>query len=186
MTARLFGGFFAAVVGFTLVVSSANAALIDGSLSLSGGFTPVNSSYSAVSLGSATGIAFDSNATVDQGVGDFASTAGHAATMTDFQFAPLSPNPVDVWSVDGFTFSMDSVTLVFQNATFLLLSGTGTVTGTGYDATPGNWEFSGQTANQATFSWSSSSATAVPVPAAMWLFGTGLLGMAGFSRRSEG
>ena len=71
----------------------------------------------------------------------------------------------------------------FHNMTSLL-SGTGTVTGAGFDPTPGNWAFSRQMANQATFSWLSSSVTIEPVPAALWLFGSGMLAMTGISRHS--
>jgi len=46
------------------ILTSANAALVTGSISLSGGFTPVNSSASPqpASLGAATGLSFDGNA----------------------------------------------------------------------------------------------------------------------------
>ena len=103
--------------------------------------------------------------------------------MTDFQFNPLTPSPVSLWSVGGFTFSMDIVSIVTQNATNLVLSGSGTITGNGFEATEGTWEFTGQTASDITFSWSSSNATVVPVPAAVWLFATCLLGLAGVARR---
>jgi hypothetical protein len=167
------------------VVASANAALVDGSISLSGGFTPVDAVPQPVTLGAATGIDFEGAATVDQGTGDFLASVGHTATMGDFQFSPiLAPNPVSVWTVDGFTFSMDTIAVDFHNATFLLLSGSGTVSGTGLEATPGTWAFSAQTADQTTFSWSSSFATtAVPVPATVWLFGSGVVALIGVARK---
>lgn len=175
------------LLGLALLVSSASqAALIDGSISLSGGFTPVDSTPLPTSLGSATGIKFDGTATVDQGSGDFLASVGNIAIMNDFQFSPiLNPNPVSVWSVDGFTFSMDTIAVDFQNSTFLLLSGSGTVSAAGFDDTAGTWAFSAQTADQTTFSWSSSSTTLVPVPAAVWLFGSGLLGLVGIARRKK-
>ena len=168
------------------IVTSANAALVSGDISLTGGFTPVDASQLPINLGAATGIDFSTFATVDSATADFAGTAGHNATMGDFQFSPsLTPNPVPIWAVDGFTFDMTSVSVVFQNNNFLLLSGSGTVSGNGFDATKGIWNFSGQTATQLTFSWSSSSATVVPVPAAAWLFGSGLLGLVGIARRKN-
>lgn len=181
MKFRVVGTVCAASVFFS---ASSLAALIDGSISLSGGLTPVDASLVGTTLVAATGIDFDGTATVDQAAGDFSTSAGSTATMGDFQFDPvLDPNPVSIWSVDGFTFSMDSVVVDFQSFNFLLLSGSGTVSGNGFDATEGTWKFSANTANSNTFSWSSSSATVVPVPAAVWLFGSGIIGMAGVARR---
>jgi len=184
MELRRLGSLFACIAILGIVTTSANAALIDGSISFGAGFVPVDSGSAPASLDVATGIRFDSSTSVDQASGDFSGLVGNSVTMTDFQFGPLlSPNPVDVWSVGGFTFSMNAVNVVFQNAAFLLLSGTGTVSAAGFDDTPGSWELSAQTADQKTFSWSASSATVVPVPAAVWLFGSGLIGMAGIARR---
>ena len=171
----------------TMVISgSAHAALIDGSLSMSGGFAPVDSLNNPTTLGAATGIDFTGIAHVEQAEGDYAGALGDAVTMTDFQFSPnLDPNPVNVWSVDGFTFAMDQLSTVFQNTNFLLLSGAGTVSGNGFDATEGTWWLSAQTAQNITFSWSATSATVVPVPAAAWLFGSGLLGLVGIARKKS-
>ena len=81
---------------------------------------------------------------------------------------------------------MDNVTITTQDATDLVLSGSGTISGGGFDPTPGTWEFSGQTASDITFSWSSSNnTTVIPVPAAVWLFGSGLIGLAGIARRNK-
>jgi hypothetical protein len=183
MRSGLLGACGAGVLALGMV-ASAHAALIDGSISLSGGFTPVDAVPLPTTLGAATGIDFDGSAAVNQATGDFSGSVGHTATMVDFQFSPvLAPNPVTVWSVDGYTFSMDTVAVDFHNANFLLLSGSGTVSGTGFDPTPGTWVFGGQTANQASFSWSASSATVVPVPAAVWLFGSGVLGLMGVARK---
>ncbi len=186
MKLRRSGSLLACIAILGMVTTSANAALIDGSISLSGGFTPVDAGSVPAGLDAATGIEFDSNASVDQGTGDFSGLPGGAVILTDFQFSStLAPNPVDVWSAGAFTFSMNAVTVVFQNASFLLLSGTGTVSAAGFDDTPGTWELSAQTADQNTFSWSASSATVVPVPSAVWLFGSGLIGMAGIARRRK-
>lgn len=185
MKSRLLGACCAGLFALG-IFTSANAALVSGDISLTGGFTPVDASQLPTNLGAATGIDFSSFATVGSATADFAGTAGHLATMGDFQFSPtLAPNPVSVWAVDGFMFDMTSVNVVFQNSNFLLLSGSGTVSGNGFDATQGIWNFSGQTATQITFSWSSSSATVVPVPAAAWLFGSGLLGLVGIARRKN-
>jgi hypothetical protein len=181
-----------ALIGLTFVTASlvsvsASAALIDGTLELAGGWNPIDAASNATTIDIATGIDFlngDESLVVGSS-GDLALVFGTAATMTDFQFNPLTPNPVSLWSVGGFTFSMDNVNIVTQDATDLVLSGSGTITGNGFDATEGTWEFTGQTASNITFSWSSSNATVVPVPAAVWLFGSGLIGLVGVARRKK-
>jgi hypothetical protein len=175
-----------AVAGVLLPLSIASAAPIDGTVELSGAFVPVDGSNIATSLDLATGIDFTTDGVVVGSSGDLISlTFGTLATMTDFQFAPLNPNPVTVWSAGGFSFSMDSITVVDQNATSLELEGSGVLQGGGLDDTAGVWRLTGQTTTGVTFSWSSSNASAVPVPAALWLFGSGLLGMAGIVRRQQ-
>jgi hypothetical protein len=173
--------------GVLLPPSLVNAASITGTVELSGAFTPINSGGGTATLGAATGIDFKNNlATVVDSSGDLAALTpiSTTATMTDFQFNPLSPSPVTVWSAGIFAFSLESVAITTQNSTALVLNGSGTLTGTGFDPTPGTWVLTGQTASGVTFSWSSSNAV-VPVPPAVWLFGSGLVGMAGIARRNK-
>jgi hypothetical protein len=50
-----------------------------------------------------------------------------------------------LWSVGGFTFDLTASNIVTpQGNGFLNVSGTGTITGNGFNATPGNWKFSTQ------------------------------------------
>ncbi len=189
MELRFFSRLFVliAVLG-GMAASPAKAVLVDGSISLSGGFGPVDASLLPTTLGAATGIAFVGSASVDQATGDFAGLPGAAVTTTDFQFDPaLAPNPVNLWTVGSFTFTMDSLSVIYHDAYFLLLSGTGLLTAPGYEPTPGAWRLSSQTVDQNTFTWSSSTASTavVPVPAAVWLFGSGLIGIAGIARRRK-
>jgi hypothetical protein len=173
-----------AIGSIGLLSFNANAALIDGTIELAGGWTPIDSVAAATSIGVATGIDFTGDTSVVvASSGDLSLTPYTFASMIDFQFNPLTPNPVNVWSAGGFTFSMDSVTITTQNPSYLVLSGSGTISGNGFNPTPGTWEFSGQTASNITFSWSSSNVTVVPVPAAVWLFGSGLLGLVAVGRR---
>lgn len=174
-----------AVLSCLFLSTTANAALINGTIELAGAWTPVDSVPSPVTIDTATGIDFTNDqAAVMASSGDMALPFLTLATMNDFQFNPLAPNPVTVWSVGGFSFSMDNVTIDTQTASALTLSGSGMITGGGFDPTPGTWAFSGQTASNITFSWSSSN-LAVPIPPAVWLFGSGLLGLVGIARRRK-
>ena len=90
---------------------------------------------------------------------------GDQATMaTPWIFNPSTPTP-SLWSVDGFTFDLTSATIVTQNATFLNITGVGTVSGNGFDATPARWAFTVQNAGGGTgdfFSFSANTASNVP------------------------
>lgn len=61
----------------------------------------------------------------------------------------------------------------------LTMSGTGILSGNGFDATNANWSFSAQE----TGSTYSMTVTAAPIPAAVWLFGSGLIGLIAVARR---
>jgi len=166
--------------------ATVHALPIVGDILLYGDFRAVNSTWSSVGLDKATGVDFIGNDfAVDSVNGDFAASGIKKAatgTIQDFQFSPvLSPYPVNpLWSIGGFNFILDSVTVVFQSKTLLLLSGTGTVTGVGFDDTRGVWDFRA-TPGVGRFGFGAMTHT-VPEPGALLLFGAGLLGIA-FSRQ---
>lgn len=99
---------------------------------------------------------------------------------TPFQIQPTTQTGI-LWTAGGFTFELDSLTRD-TSGPFLLLSGTGSVTGNGYDETAGVFQFSSQ------FGASFSANTYVPVPvsepASIALFGLGLAGL-GLARRKQ-
>jgi len=77
--------------------------------------------------------------------GSFAGFVPVGATVTmaapwNFNSGPLPA----LWSVGGFTFNLTASSVVMQANGFLNVSGTGTITGTGFNNTPGSWKFSTQ------------------------------------------
>jgi hypothetical protein len=81
----------------------------------------------------------------------------------------------------GAVTNIDRGSLVNDNVS---VNGSGTLTITGFDPTPGTWNFTGGfTGAQANLSFSSAPVPAVPEPASMMLLGSGLIGLAGAARR---
>ena len=121
--------------------------------------------------------------------GNFSSIAlGTQATMaTSWIFSPSTPTP-GLWSVGGFTFNLLSSTVVTRTLTFLNITGTGIISGNGFDPTEGTWAFTSQNAggtHTGTHTFFSFSANAASVPdggSAVALLGMGL-GVIEFVRR---
>jgi len=87
--------------------------------------------------------------------------------------------------VNGFTFNLTaSLVQLPRSATFLSITGTGTITGpAGFDATPGVWAFTSQNASgrpHSTFSFSANTEAVPDGGMTMTLLGTGLMGLAAF------
>lgn len=183
----------------SLLASTANAAFLSGSFatgqSPGSAVAAVDAASAPTTLDVATGLDFTASATpgfvgsnfiVVGGLGDFAALGGLLGTLADFQFSPaLSPSPLDpLWSVGGFTFIADSVSVDDQDANTLTLRAIGKISdgAGGADDTPGIWDFSlNQTSGSLSFSFST--ATNVPEPATLALFGAGLLGLGMVRRR---
>ncbi len=181
----------AALLAFT---SSTHAATVSGSINFSsangGGVVFQDSAGdSTTDLLVATGVQSWTLSEVDSGTGSFASvTAGSPVVFSQpWVFNPsTSMNPL--WAISGpenFAFNLTSSTIIFQNQFFLAITGTGTFTGTNYDATPGKWMFSTQgSGGTGKFSWSSES-TAASVPdggTTIAFLGASLLGLCGLRR----
>lgn len=189
---RKLGGVAAAAIVLIAGAARADAAPITGGVSFGGLWAPTGGGGT---IATATGIDIIGNAAsvtcafpVPSCTGTYAALNGSpvAATYNDFTFAPLSA-PSPLWSIsfggNTYTFSLSSVTIVSQNSTGITLSGTGTLTATGFSATPGTFSFSGDTSGALLAFSSTGSAAPVPEPASMLLFGTGMLGLAQAARR---
>jgi len=184
------------VTGMALMTTvKAEAAAITGDITFSGLWVPTG----GTGIANATGVDVVGNVAVITCAallactGDYAVLNGQAvgnATYNDFSFAPLGPptgGPVaPLWTfVFGprtYSFNLETVTVVSQASTGILLSGTGMLNITGLAGTTGQWTFSGD-GTKATFAFSST-ATAVPEGGSTTAFlGLGLLGLAILGRR---
>jgi hypothetical protein len=173
----LMAGLTAIVVasGFAL---SAHATEITGMLNIAGTATYDHP------IGSATMItAFNNVTTQGANTGSFASIAANisVAMTAPYIFNPSTPSPM-LWSVAGFTFDLQSTTIITQSVNGILITGEGTITGNGFDPTPGSWSFSQQKGRGTVLSFSATTEGVITPDGGMTvaLLGTALLGLAAF------
>ena len=113
--------------------------------------------------------------------GDFSGIlAGTQATMAQpWIFNPSTPTP-GLWSVGGFTFDLLSSTIVTQTAGNLDITGSGIVSGNGFDPTAMEWSFTAQQSGGTPRTIFSFSANGVAVPdggSAVAILGLALVGI---------
>jgi hypothetical protein len=168
----------AGCVASTFPCHQAQAAMINGAITFSGGAV-----FDTSSLATATRVNTFTDVAVTSRDGDFASTVsvGDSVTMAmPYIFMPSTATP-SLWSVGGFTYDLASSTVVLQNADFLVISGTGTVSGNGFDATTGTWSFTAQSPDaNGVFSFSAATGGQGGVPdggTTVALFGIALAGV---------
>jgi hypothetical protein len=165
------------LVCVTFVSANVFAATMDGSLIVGGAYSATGGS----NLGDATTIDLGT-VFANGGTGDVVGTisiftpagTGNSASLT--AFLPVN----NFFTVGGWTLDLSTLNVIQQSVGVLNLSGVGVLSGNGFDATNVDWSLS----SQSTTSYSMTVSNAVvPVPAAAWLFGSGLLGLVGIARR---
>jgi hypothetical protein len=173
--------------------SNASAAFITGSIGFTGSYQiwddDTSMTVTDFNIGDTILVSDDTTVTgvVDGSFATAGITAGDAVTHNDIPYNPTG-SINDIWSVGGFT--MDINTMIVASidtidGNFITLTGDGSISSTNpsLETTPGTWIFSANTLG-ANLTWSSSS-TVVPVPPAVWLFGSGLIGLVGIARRKN-
>jgi len=159
------------VMVFSISSSIANAAYITGGMGITGNY---DADATTLTLNSVSGTSGTDILGTTVGFG----TPSDSINNGIFLYAPFA-SVVDVFQIGGW--QLDLTTLVIDPLSTtekLKLTGTGLLSGGGFDPTAATWTFSAQNASSY-----SMSITAVPVPAAAWLFGSGLLGLVGIARR---
>lgn len=150
-----------------LASQEAQAAPIVGDIDFNGVVT-----FDTMSLDSATQVSLWNFTVVTQRTGDFTpfvSVGNNPAMSAPWIFnsgtpgAPL-PGPAlnALWSVGNFTFDLTMSQVAVQSSGLLNVTGFGTVSGNGFDPTPGLWSFTAVNdgSPQATFSFQAN--TSVP------------------------
>lgn len=165
--------FFLSAAVFGMNAGIVSAAPISGSLGVGGSFSTSGADVTNDWL-----FTIDS---VDGGTGSGVITVGLFSSGTvnngDIDLDLFTPI-TDLFVIDGWQVDLETL-VIGQTGSVWELGGTGFISGGVYDKTAAVWELTG---NEVGSSYSMS-ITAVPVPAAMWLFGSGLIGLIGIARR---
>jgi len=174
----------AAVMGLT---GLAQADQINGDITFTGG-----AQLNTGSSGTATGVIGWQDTTVESSDGDLASVApGTAVTFKSPWFFVSGP-VVGLWSVGGYTFDLNFSTIQFQGGSpaSVSVTGQGTLSGNGFDATTFSWAFTTQdpgAGNPLVFSFSAAAGSvAGSVPdggTTVMLLGSSLLGLGLLKRK---
>jgi len=176
---------FVTATFLALLATNVMAIPVSGSMSMTGGFIALDVDEKKTwDPASAVAIDFDlfgaDKFRVTSADGDFSGLAGQLGNITDFRFDSFAGPIIDFWTIDRFAFDLTAVARGASNdpSRYLVLNGKGILRG-GQGSTPAaaNWNFTGDTSGNGTFSWSATSSTVpVPEPGILALISLGLIG----------
>ena len=181
--------FFAlGLISCAFCVQQAQAVPQNGTITIAGGAQLADANGLPVtSVNDATQVTgwLDENGampTVESVSGSMAAFVSVGATVTFPSTWTFGSGVAVLWQVGGFTFNLIASNIVFQGGGFLAVSGTGTVTGHGFNA-PGSWSFTAQD-DPANGVFSFSAGSLVPDGGAtVALLGLALAGIEGIRRK---
>ena len=133
LQSRISGTFCTCLV--LAVMPSAFAVSMDGDITITGGAKFNKNLMRASSITSWTKALITS----DSGGFSLFAPSGSAVTMAAWSFGSSTQSVL--WTANGFTFDLTSSTILSRSKKSLTVSGEGTVSGNGFDATTGDWMF---------------------------------------------
>jgi len=167
----------------SLLAFNVQAVPIEGSFDMGGGAFLLDAQGDVTNNASqAAAINFNpNNFRVIAAEGDFTSNLHNIGRIKDLSFDVFASPVEDFWVMGGFSFDLIDVTRGVSNdpTSFLVLNGTGLISGAGYDDTAADWRYSSTTTGNGAFSWSASSSSQnIPEPTVLALLSVGLIGFA--------
>jgi hypothetical protein len=169
-------------VNCALFSEQAQATLITGDITFFGTVSLDGNANTATMVTAYHGLGGTGSPFVASADGSFTGLDGLAATFT----APWSFNsgPVaNFWSVGGYVFNLISSSITVQAGGSLIVDGTGTITGNGFDPTAGSWHFTTQNPSaRGVFSFSAATGAVPDGGSAVALLGIAFMGLEGLRR----
>jgi hypothetical protein len=161
--------------GFDLVITSGTANGFNGNIAGTFGVQPISSPGGGVETADVTG---SGTLTIDDGSTDLTATLDWVEVVTFGALGGVNPNA---------TVNLSNISYAGSNADLLALfnGGAGIQTLTFQFGAVTSLTDLFTVATSVTKTSYSGSITPVPVPAAVWLFGSGLLGLVGIARRKQ-
>ena len=170
------------LISCALCVQQAQAVPITGAINFAGGVT-LDTTDLSMATAVVTWLDQGANMPTVQGAGgSFAGLDNQTAIFANpWVFGSGAPA---LWTVGGFTFNLISSTVISRGTDFLLVSGTGYITGNGLDPSSASWLFSIQEAPAGlVFSWSGGSEAIPDGGTTVALLGLALAGIEGTRRK---
>jgi hypothetical protein len=182
----------AAVAATVCFTAGVQATSVSGSITFVGGVTlDTSSSGTATEVTGFTGAGGTGLPSVLTDSGSFATFVADGATVTfpaTWTFA--SGDNTSFWTVGGFTFELFSSIISSQPGNSVSVTGSGQITGNGFTATAGTFNFSTQDPSSGTdsngnavFSFSASSGSVPDGGTTMMLLGGALMGLGLIKRK---